>query len=256
MSISLLLITSVVFSATFLPLCFSADQQYEKCQSPLRCGSGSAVFPSITYPFWGTEIDKPNYCGLSPFKLSCEDNQNLTLDIGNLTLGVVSANLDNKAITVADESLFKGGGCPKIFNFNGNDNFSLSHNTQTIDLFINCSGGSQIRSLSSISCKPSYNSTNTTYYFFGKSSPGQGCINAGEIPMVRFAKNDLYQSNLALNMALKQGFELRYNIQDKNCRDCTNSSGVCGSEPGSENFRCLCKDKPHNSSCSVNGDQG
>uniref|UniRef100_A0A1J3D113 non-specific serine/threonine protein kinase n=2 Tax=Noccaea caerulescens TaxID=107243 RepID=A0A1J3D113_NOCCA len=249
MSISLLLITFAVFSVASFPSCFSNDQQYEECRLPLRCGSGPSVFPNITYPFWGNNIGKPNFCGQTEYELSCKENQNLTLEIKNLTLRVVSANLSDKTITVADESLLEGV-CPKIWKFNGDNWFGLSPKTQKIDLF-DCPLSS---SLPTISCQES-NGSRRIYHVFRSSDPPRSCSKVGEIPMLESAKNALLQSNdsnQALKIALEKGFELRYSIQDNICRDCTDSSGICGSESGSGNFRCLCADKPHRSSCNNN----
>ncbi|WZY98142.1 hypothetical protein YC2023_070471 [Brassica napus] len=215
-SISLLLITIVS-----LPFCFSADEQYEKClSSPLRCGHGPSVFPNnTTYPFWGTDIGKPSYCGQIPFKLSCEGNQTLTVEIADLTLPVISTKLENKTITVADERLLEGG-CPEVWDFNGDERFTLSHNTEKIGLF-ECS---------------SYDL-------------------AGEVPVLKSAKSALHELRKTLMEALEEGFELRYSIEDKVCQGCSISKGVCGSELGSGSFRCLCSDKPHKSSCDDKGKQ-
>uniref|UniRef100_A0A0D3CYJ3 Secreted protein n=1 Tax=Brassica oleracea var. oleracea TaxID=109376 RepID=A0A0D3CYJ3_BRAOL len=51
-----------VFAVT-VPSCFSADQQYEECALPLRCGPGPMLLPNVTCPFWGvdkTQILRPN----------------------------------------------------------------------------------------------------------------------------------------------------------------------------------------------------
>ncbi|RID48265.1 hypothetical protein BRARA_I04789 [Brassica rapa] len=241
MSISLLLILCVIF-----PSCFSADQQYEECRLPLRCGSEPFLFPNITYPFWGNTIGKPNYCGQTEFELSCRKNQTLTLELENFTLRVISVNLENKTITVADESLFEDG-CPHIFNFTGAKQFTLNHNTEMIDLF-NCPVNYPPTSPSTISCQLSKDNP-ITYHVFGSSHPFPNCTRAGEIPMLRSAKNELNQSNQTLKMTLEKGFELRYDKEDETCRDCTITNGICGSESGSGNFRCLCTDKPHELSC-------
>ncbi|KFK43998.1 hypothetical protein AALP_AA1G201500 [Arabis alpina] len=250
MSIYLLFTISVVFSVARFSSCFSADQQYEKCLSPPTCGS--AVFPNTTYPFWGNEIGKPSFCGHKEFELSCEDNKTLTLEIENRTLRVVSANLSYKSITVADENLFHGG-CPHIFNFTGTNQFPRNYQTDTIDLF-ECT----THSLSRFICQERDNSWKT-FHVFISLNPYPDCFKVGEIPMLESAKNDLRRSKNdsdgALMIALGKGFELRYDIEDQNCRDCSISTGICGSESGSGNFRCLCQDKPHNSSCSINDDQ-
>ncbi|CAN6843339.1 unnamed protein product [Brassica oleracea] len=245
-----LLITFVVFSVASFRSCFSADQQYEMCLSPLRCGSEpSVLFPNITYPFWGSSIGKPSFCGQKEFELSCKDNQNLSLEIENFTFRVVAVKLENKTITVADESLFDGG-CPQIFNFTGAMQFTFNHNTEAVDLF-NCSSNNPVTTSSKISCQLSSKSP-ITYHVFGSTNPPQSCTMVGAIPMLASAKNVLHQSNdsdQALKMALEKGFELRYTIDDKTCRDCANSGGICSSEAGSGTFRCLCADGPHKSSC-------
>lgn len=253
MSISLHLLTFFLFSVANFPSCFSADRQYEKCRSPPRCGYGPSVFPDIiTYPFWGDNIGKPEFCGSKGFELTCKDDHNLSIEIKNLSFHVSSANLDNKTITVVDESLFEGR-CPKMLNFTGDDRFTLNPTTETIDLF-NCSSGNPSRALSNITCGESIAKT-ATYHYFGSSSYTHDCSKVGELPISASAKNALLQypdSNLTI--ALEEGFELRFNINDQVCRGCSNSSGICGSESESGNFRCLCSDKPHDRSC--NDDKG
>ncbi|KAL0699653.1 hypothetical protein Bca4012_055775 [Brassica carinata] len=250
MSISLLLIISVVLYITDLPSCFSADQQYERCQLPLICGSEPSVFPkNITYPFWGNTIGKPNFCGQTGFELSCKKNQTLTLEIEYITFRVISVNFDNKTITVADESLFEDG-CLHIFNFTGAKQFTLNHNTELVDIF-SCADNKSTGSLSTVSCQLSKENP-ITYHVFGSAHPPQNCTKVGEIPMLESAKIELRQANgsdQALKIALKKGFELRYDKEDKTCRGCIYTRGICGSESGSGNFRCLCTDKPHEFSC-------
>ncbi|CAN8312473.1 unnamed protein product [Cochlearia groenlandica] len=257
MSISLLLLTFVVVSVTDFPSCFAADQQYDECKSPLTCGSKpSSLFPNITYPFWGNNINKPNFCGQTNFELSCQNNQTLTIQIENRTLRIVSANLTNQTIIVADDSLsLSENRCPNIFNFNGDERFTLNPTTETIDLY-NCSDYGTPRSLSDFTCRGRQEGNIVTYYVFSPNVSVPGCFKSGEVPMLRSVKEAIHNSSLNLGAALEKGFELRYTTQDKLCRDCSRSGGICGSESGSGNFRCLCTDKPHNSSCNVNDDQG
>lgn len=249
MSISLHLLTFFLFSVASFLSCFSADRQYEECRLPLRCGYGSSVFRNnITYPFWGQEIGRPKFCGRKGFRLACKDDQNLSIEIKNLTFRIVSANLDDKIITVADESWFEGR-CPKMLDFKGDDQFSLSPNTETIDLF-DCSSGDSAQALSTITCRES-NTGLSTYHFFGSSNYyAHNCRNVGEIPMLASAKNALLQYSVSnLTLALEEGFELRYTIDDRFCESCFSSKGICGSESESGDFRCLCSDKLHDRSC-------
>ncbi|CAH8391038.1 unnamed protein product [Eruca vesicaria subsp. sativa] len=249
MSISLLLIISVVLYITDLPSCFSFDQHYEACRLPPRCGSEPSLFQNITYPFWGNTIGRPNFCGQTGFELSCKKNQTLTLEIEQITFRVISVNLVNKSITVADESLFEDG-CLNIFNFTGAKQFTLNHNTELVDIF-NCADNISAKSLSTVSCQLSKENP-ITYHVFGSSHPPRNCTKVGEIPMLESAKNELRKANgsdQALKVALEKGFELRYDKEDKSCKECFNSTGICGSESRSGNFVCLCADKPHKFSC-------
>ncbi|KAG2312648.1 hypothetical protein Bca52824_024205 [Brassica carinata] len=145
--------------------------------------------------------------------------------------------------------VFFEGGCPKILNFAGDDQFIINPNTKAIDLF-ECPRGLDERS-PMISCKES-NGSLKTYNVFGSTHPSQYCSKVGEIPMLISAVNALHQSNESnqtLKMALEKGFEMRYTIDKEICRDCASSSGTCGSDIRSDKFRCLCSDKPYKSSC-------
>ncbi|KAJ0237576.1 LEAF RUST 10 DISEASE-RESISTANCE LOCUS RECEPTOR-LIKE PROTEIN KINASE-like 1.2 [Hirschfeldia incana] len=249
MSISLLLIISAVLYTSDLPPCFSADQQYEECRLPLRCGSEPSLFPNITYPFWGHTIGKPSFCGQKEFELSCNENKALTLELESFTLRVISLNLDNKTITVADDSLFEDG-CPHIFNFTGAKQFTLNHNTELVDVF-NCADNNSTGSLSKVSCQLSKENP-ITYHVFGSAHPPKNCTKVGEIPMLESVKNELRQANgsdQALKIAFEKGFELRYDKEDKTCRGCTHTDGICGSDSRSGSFVCLCTDRPHEYSC-------
>ncbi|CAF1926583.1 BnaC05g50070D [Brassica napus] len=256
MSISILLITTIVFFFVVgLPLCFSVDQRYEKClSSPLRCGHKPSVFSNnITYPFWGADIDKPVYCGRPPFELSCNDDyQTLTLEIADLMLRVVSTKQENNTITVADESLFEDGGCPKTWDFNGDDQFTLNPNTEKMDLHTCSDPNISTTSLPNITCTGS-DGYKITYLFLPPNVSDHGYKKAGEIPVLKSTKNALHDFETTLMEALQGGFELRYIIDDQVCRDCTNSTGVCGSDSTSGKFRCLCPDRPHKSSCKDEG---
>ncbi|XP_013589580.1 PREDICTED: uncharacterized protein At1g18380 [Brassica oleracea var. oleracea] len=83
-----------VFAVT-VPSCFSADQQYEECALPLRCGP----------------------------------------EVGNVSLRVNSLDLKNQTITVVEESLSLGGCPDLTVNFTGSGQFTLDPLGETIDLF-------------------------------------------------------------------------------------------------------------------------
>ncbi|ESQ37626.1 hypothetical protein EUTSA_v10002354mg [Eutrema salsugineum] len=231
---------------TAVPSCFSADQQYEKCRLPLRCSPGPTLLPNISYPFWG--VNKPSYCGQREFQLSCNNHQNLTLDLANFSLRVISFDLENQTLTVADESLLEGG-CPYLsLNFSGSNQYTLAPTIEKIDLFT-CSASPEVESVSSFTCGTS-NRNIVTFHAFKSSNTIRACVKSGEVPLLSSVKVDFQQSRLTLEEALKKGFDLRYNIRKSDsCNLCLSSGGICGSESVSRSFHCLCSDRPHNYAC-------
>ncbi|KAG7589169.1 Protein kinase-like domain superfamily [Arabidopsis suecica] len=207
--------------------CFSADKQYEECLAPLRCGPGLGILRNGTYPFWG--VNKPNYCGQTEFQLSCKNDLNLILDLKTFSFLVLSFDLENQTLTVANESLFEGR-CPSIsLNFTETNQFTIAPTSKKIDLFI-C----PVPEMTSHSVPE--------------------CVKLGEVPVLSSVLDDFQRSRLTLEEALVKGFDLRYNIRyDRSCRGCSHSGGVCGSELVSGSFRCLCTDKPHNFTCNDEG---
>lgn len=233
-----------------VPSCFSADKQYEECLAPLRCGQGPGILRNVTYPFWG--VNKPNYCGQTEFQLSCKNDLNLILDLKTFSFLVLSFDLENQTLTVANESLFEGR-CPSIsLNFTGTNQFTIAPTSKKIDLFI-CPAPEMVNPLSSFTCRKS-NGDMVTYYTFKTSDSVTECVKLGEVPVFSSVLDDFQRSRLTLEEALVKGFDLRYNIRDdRSCRGCSRSGGVCGSELVSGSFRCLCTDKPHNFTCNEEG---
>ncbi|AEE34584.1 wall-associated receptor kinase carboxy-terminal protein [Arabidopsis thaliana] len=201
---------------------------------------GPRLLPNVTYPFWG--VNKPNYCGQTEFQLTCKNNQNLTLVLTNLSLQVISFDLENQTLTVVDESLFEGR-CPSMsLNFTGANQFTIAPTVEKIDLFI-CPASQMVSPLSAFTCRKS-NGEIVTYYAFKPSDSVTDCVKMGEYPVLSSLLDEFQRSRLKLKEALVKGFDLRFNIRDdQSCRGCSNSHGVCGSEPVSGSFQCLCYDK-------------
>ncbi|XP_010540003.1 PREDICTED: LEAF RUST 10 DISEASE-RESISTANCE LOCUS RECEPTOR-LIKE PROTEIN KINASE-like 1.2 isoform X2 [Tarenaya hassleriana] len=239
-----------IFTFTIIPSSLAADRYYENCRETFRCGPPpSQMFENgTTYPFWG--INKSGYCGRPGFELSCNNQNNLTLNLGNRTLRVLSANLTGQTITVADDSLFQGR-CPETLDLSGIKQFELAASTtEKIDLFT-CPDSPSPPSFP-VPCTTRRGEKSTYYAFRTRdNNKSEGCTRVGEIAL----KRSVLESNLtsSLKEALELGFDLRYIMEDDSCRRCTDSSGVCGSELDSGRFQCLCADKPHKSSCHDGG---
>ncbi|VYS50241.1 unnamed protein product [Arabidopsis thaliana] len=140
-------------------------------------------------------------------------------------------------------------------NFTGANQFTIAPTVEKIDLFI-CPASQMVSPLSAFTCRKS-NGEIVTYYAFKPSDSVTDCVKMGEYPVLSSLLDEFQRSRLKLKEALVKGFDLRFNIRDdQSCRGCSNSHGVCGSEPVSGSFQCLCYDKLHNFSCSDEGAMG
>uniref|UniRef100_A0A0D3CYJ1 Protein kinase domain-containing protein n=1 Tax=Brassica oleracea var. oleracea TaxID=109376 RepID=A0A0D3CYJ1_BRAOL len=210
-----------VFAVT-VPSCFSADQQYEECALPLRCGPGPMLLPNVTCPFWG--VDKTQI--LRPNRVSTLLQEWSILNFRDLTV-----------------------------NFTGSGQFTLDPLGETIDLFTCPAIPLVAAEPSPFTCEGSNKSSVTYFTFLPSDTFGNDeCIHVGAVPVPGSVYRDFVQGRVKLQDVLENGFSLSYTIgSSESCQQCLSSGGICGSMSGSESFRCLCRDRPHMSTCNDEG---
>ena len=80
------LITPFFFSTILPPSYCTAVERFVECSIPFDCGR----IKIISYPFLGG--DRPDYCGLPEFKLTCHDNEYPIISFEELDFRVLNIN--------------------------------------------------------------------------------------------------------------------------------------------------------------------
>ncbi|XP_057517223.1 LEAF RUST 10 DISEASE-RESISTANCE LOCUS RECEPTOR-LIKE PROTEIN KINASE-like 1.2 [Amaranthus tricolor] len=234
-----------IFISIFPPSFSSNTHQiFNKC-APTKSSCGFQW--KISYPFWDSTI--PNYCGHPAFKLDCDSNSSLTINIKNQKYKIQNINYDDKLLIISNLG-FDNGPCPSrrthLVNSSLEDNlFNLSSNTQNATLFFDCHG-SNLRSdlpypfscfgFGSESGSGRYGkggfSSNVSFMAINRTWDEELrriCRFVVDIPILKTMAMELAYGELDLNDVFKKGFEVKWRIDDGGlCEDCLNIGGRCG----------------------------
>ncbi|WJX82629.1 non-specific serine/threonine protein kinase [Trifolium repens] len=211
--------TLLMISIINIPTCLCEDDtQYTNCNTAFTCEKNIS---NLKYPFWGE--NRPEYCGSVDdpnTKLTCDGSVPM-ITISNIKYRIHDWDNTTQKLTVARDDYSSGDVC----DFNDNSKSSTFDHTQ----FQQYAGVSNL----------------TLLY---------GCSLATGYPanLYRYDCSDIAQlvsgNGNGIEEALKDGFDLKWAGNYGLCQACVGTGGVCGNDGGSE-FRCLCKDGPHTTSC-------
>lgn len=220
------------------------DEQYMSCNSSQSCGT----VQDIRYPFWVHNI-RPQFCGLRRFELQCHDNEYATIGIGHQSFRVLEINNTHPImrIVIADyvgrdclESIRKSSISDPLFNY--------TEKVRNLSLFYDCSGdfSSQLGN-NKYKCTSEGGVVIRSFYTVDNNDDSRlhnlsnSCSSVVKVPIQLTRPNILYLTEGRLIEALNQGFEVRYDAEDKLCSTCTSHHprGICGSNQSSHEFSCL-----------------
>ncbi|KAM0944354.1 putative glycerophosphodiester phosphodiesterase, protein kinase RLK-Pelle-LRK10L-2 family [Dioscorea sansibarensis] len=265
----LLLSHSFRLSSTHPPL--SADY-YKDCANspPFRCGN---ITPDIKYPF--RTSNQPSFCGHPDpeFELRCVEDK-LSIQIGGKRYYVMNQiEYEDRVLQLLDFDLLPRGPspCPEKIS-NTSDAFSPlftypNGNQDTfLTMFLNCSD---------LLSKPPFMdfllSTQCYNGFFGQYSYFTLLSFSKELPMndllgicpttvllpvsnVNISLDNFRHGDMSFSQALKIGFNLTWTAGKGWCDECTNTSGICGSNPSDPKANlCFCPygTMSHGTSCTT-----
>ncbi|KAJ4713422.1 Receptor-like kinase [Melia azedarach] len=223
------------------------DEQYLACNRRSSCGPH---FLDIPYPFWGNNI-RPQYCGRQEFELKCQDNQHTAIQFGDQSFRVLDINGLNQIMTIARADLLVSI-CPMIFQKTiiNHTLFSYSRNVGNISVYYDCSGELSSLGQNNFSCYLQRGEI-TGFYTIDNDSRlrnrTNSCKRVIKVPVLLTDVGDVLAGRLS--EALNQGFEVEYRTDNASCSACLSSFGICGSNRYSDQFACLCLDKPRSRIC-------
>ncbi|XP_072971648.1 LEAF RUST 10 DISEASE-RESISTANCEUS RECEPTOR-LIKE PROTEIN KINASE-like 2.1 [Typha angustifolia] len=234
----------------------ASNHQYMACTpSGYNCGASGVV---VRYPFWFN--GSPDYCGYPGFKLSCNDNNNLTIHINGKEYQVRDIDYSSKVLVVVDQTIVDQT-CPQP-DYNADVSLSVfeySDNDSNLGVFFNCTPPSSSYAKRRVFACPS---TNSSYYTVDKNSSAEmsdKCTSKVLVPVRQTAADLLEYGKLNASDVYAAGFSLRWMKGGEGwCDSCVNSGGACGynatspSEP-----TCFCPNAPNSLPCPPgNGDAG
>jgi hypothetical protein len=238
-----------MFSIINIPTCLCEDDtQYKNCNTAFTCEKNIS---NLKYPFWGE--NRPEYCGGVDdpnTKLTCEGSVPI-LTINNIKYRIHDWDNTTQKLTVARDDYSSGDVC----DVNDNSKNSTFDNTQfqqyagvsNVTLLYGCSlATGNPANLFRYECSDSKYVVYTVTYpvtYSGLCTPSVIVT----IPILGTQVAQLVSGN-GIEEALKDGFDLKWTGNYGLCQGCIGSGGVCGNDGGIE-FRCLCKDGPHTTSC-------
>ncbi|KAK3425979.1 hypothetical protein EUGRSUZ_F02517 [Eucalyptus grandis] len=237
--LSLCILITTALSLIRAPTTHGADDaSYLSCNSTIQCG----ILQNASYPFWGS--NRPSYCGLPNFELTCQDNTTPLLNISN--------QIFRPLIPIPPSSSFS---------------YTSDTVASNLTLYYGCEAStSQIVSTiikSQFNC--TINNNNDTGYFITKkvsdipyADPTTiatyfgGCTTSVVLPAYQSAIQEIESNptSATVESAIDEGFGLQWTV-DNQCTLCLASGGQCGRDNSSGDFTCYCKDKSYSSTCSA-----
>ncbi|XP_017247364.1 LEAF RUST 10 DISEASE-RESISTANCE LOCUS RECEPTOR-LIKE PROTEIN KINASE-like 1.2 isoform X2 [Daucus carota subsp. sativus] len=231
---------------------------YENCYKNFSCGGR---IKEIGYPFWGG--DRPYYCGLPSFKLSCKDDEFAVLDTGlNYTFRVFGIDQTSHEIKISRGDL-QADSCPsQIFNGTLDKKlFDYGAQTEDLNMFYNCSSDTKIRpenpSLRDNATCTSRDSGLKDIVFFGNESfPVYhfdaliSCKVKIVVPVDKTVVADFKRNaTKELDELLNPSFDVYYKMNDYACNACKSWGGLCWSGFDLSKLTCLCQDGAYDHPC-------
>ncbi|KAK4416471.1 LEAF RUST 10 DISEASE-RESISTANCE LOCUS RECEPTOR-LIKE PROTEIN KINASE-like 1.4 [Sesamum alatum] len=243
---SLLLIT---FTAALLTAAYSqpTTTTYPNCNRTFSCGA----ITNITYPFTGG--DRPAYCGLPDFALTCRNNAITELNQNSFTYRVLQLNQTQRTLVLSRSDLYNNT-CPSEFHNSTLNSTLFSYDgplNEALTLFYGCNtSGMTVRPYNLFPCNSTGLNFTDAYFLIGPVPRDPilrivSCSMSVSVPVLRTAGNQLTNSRLSLGEALMQGFAVNYSDPyQRLCSECSRLGGQCGFDSVLGQPVCICGDRP------------
>ncbi|KAK0598317.1 hypothetical protein LWI29_033638 [Acer saccharum] len=227
-----------------LAIILSDPERYHSCSIPFNCGNISAG-----YPFWGD--NRPQSCGHPDFGLRCE-NPMTTIVLNQVSYYVKDIDVEAHVLKIASKDLYYGGFCysdqlqshPHI-NITEIDSELFQYVTGYRNLTVLYGCPFSATHPGYLNCTQGYMSSSHSNVFIQTGDYGsERCNYSVTVPV---AKNTTLVAD-ALQEAIYEGFELKWDLSSKACEDCRNSNGSCGYDG---QLVCYCPNLPYDLSGSV-----
>ncbi|GAY69227.1 hypothetical protein CUMW_270320 [Citrus unshiu] len=244
-----------MFSQLQFPLVFSGyvnvyEEAYSKCSASFSCGN----FTDIGYPFWRN--DQPDYCGHPGFKLDCQGDR-VTIDINSQKYDIIKINYEAQFLKIAKADFMLNICLVSFINSTLDFNlFEYTFSDQNASLLYYCDHLTEDHQprLQEFTCP--INNRHSNCYFTAPAISSNDefssrCKISLLIPVLAFAVEGFTIYSWSIDQVIKEGFEVRWIIDQEQCRDCLISGGKCGYNRTINDFTCFCPYQPSPRTCSM-----
>ncbi|KAF9663998.1 hypothetical protein SADUNF_Sadunf17G0110200 [Salix dunnii] len=210
-----------------IPSSLSKDDLYTACSKKFECGNISAVFP-----FWGA--GRSPACGIHELELKCNENNITTMNINQVSYRVLEINQSSQTLRIARED-YSVGLCPPQF-MNSTFNPKIFEPVEGYKFFtINygCEDATTTKTgPKTFTCKINDVNNRSDDIEEGEFGPGE-CNGSVTVPVSVKDAPPVWDMAAwerimaAFEEQLTKRFEVGWKV-DWECRECSNSSGVCG----------------------------
>ncbi|XP_010470565.1 PREDICTED: LEAF RUST 10 DISEASE-RESISTANCE LOCUS RECEPTOR-LIKE PROTEIN KINASE-like 1.4 isoform X6 [Camelina sativa] len=210
------LVLFILFSLFFPFPCDSSKHEHGSCQNDkFQCGDITAGFP-----FWGG--DRHKHCGHPLLELHCYYNNTTSFLISDHLYHVLHINQTSYTLRLINPDLLQEPFCSSIF----------TNETLPLDIL-----------------NLSQNYKSVTFYRSQYVSPHRSSYTCSEIGKIYVSENPIYDETCLLTFSVKvpmsfltkekvldlqilesvlrEGFEVKVNIDEKACQKCSSSHGIC-----------------------------
>ncbi|XP_052291662.1 LEAF RUST 10 DISEASE-RESISTANCE LOCUS RECEPTOR-LIKE PROTEIN KINASE-like 2.7 [Citrus sinensis] len=241
----------LMFSQLQFPLVFSGYvnvslEAYSKCSASFSCG----IFTGIGYPFWRN--DQPDYCGHPGFKLDCQ-GERATIDINSQKYDINEIYHESQVLRIAKTD-FMLNICRVSF-INSTLDFNLFEYTlsdQNASLLYDCDHLTEEQPRKREFTCPINNRSSECYFTVPAISSDElsrRCKISLLIPVLEIFADHFTNYLMTIDQVIKEGFEVRWIIDQERCRDCHSSGGKCGYNRTINDFTCFCSHQPSPRTC-------
>lgn len=232
----------------------SEEFNYPTCGSTFDCGK----ITRISYPFRGT--NDPLYCGYPGLVLSCDGDAIARIKIKNMTYRVLDVYQATRTMRIAREDVMVST-CPTDLVNTTLDYALFDYASSSVNLtfLYGCPEPFSSNLLSYCGRNNDFNSP--VYALPGAQGPGR-CNSSVIYPVEQMGMGEVGVGGTVVNYTgldqiLRQGFDVRWKVDDWGCSDCDESGGKCGYDFISNKTSCFCPTPPYvTTTCSVSNGRG
>ncbi|KAJ7975764.1 Leaf rust 10 disease-resistance locus receptor-like protein kinase [Quillaja saponaria] len=234
-----------------IPPCLGSVEDYTACNIQFKCGTITAGFP-----FWGD--DRPEGCGHPKLLLNCSES-NTTMEIMNIKYRILSLNSGTQTLRIARED-YLNGPCPsKVLSSTTLDDelFDYGPDYRNLTLHYGCPANSlSATNPGYFPCTIDGTNNRDAYAALDASTDILGlCSTTVVVPILAIVTSSQDFTNFSkVEEALRRGFDVKWKVDNEECKDCMGSNGACGYDSSSNQTTCYCKDQSSGSrTCSPSG---